>query len=89
MSPVATEGVKTEKYGTNFQNIHYIIKTNKLSSFMRIAQFRKKKQILFILFVNIKAAKGENVSSWRGSKNKNKKITRLIRLTYSMLLFKC
>jgi len=47
MSPVATERVKTEKYGINLQNIHYAIKTNKLSYFMRIAQFRKK----FIYFI--------------------------------------
>lgn len=32
---------------------------------MRIAQFRKKKQILFILFVNTKVAKQKNITGWR------------------------
>lgn len=64
MSPVATEGVKTEEMWNQLTKYTLYYQNESIILLYENSLISKKKQILFILFVNIKSTKEKNITCW-------------------------
>lgn len=64
MSPVATERVKTEEMWNQLTKYTLYYQNESIILLYENSLISKKRQILFILFVNIKSTKEKNITCW-------------------------
>lgn len=66
MSPIATERVKTEEMWNQLTKytLYIYYQNESIILLYENSLISKKRQILFILFVNIKSTKEKNITCW-------------------------